>query len=313
MTETAAITIAICTHNRCRALAQTLRALMPQVRAAGADVEVIVIANDVTDATADVCAAANVRCLAEPARGLSHARNRAVAVARGAAILWLDDDVTVGPGVIDAYLRALAAHPEAAFFGGPIEPWLLDMPPDWADAALRVIPTVWAGLDLGAEDRPLRRGENPFGANMLIRRRALDAAFRTDLGRSGAGLIGGEESALFRGLKARGLHGRWVAAARVRHRIGPERQTLAYVARYFQGQAAQRLRLGDAVPEDGALGQLRARTAALRARLRYLRKRASASPEIWLPAYAEWHVLRGLQTAHRLEAMADGGQRRDHE
>jgi hypothetical protein len=312
VTETNTITIAICTHNRCRALAETLHALMPQARAAGADVEVIVIANDVTDATADVCGAAGVRCLHEPVRGLSHARNRAVAVARGAAILWLDDDVTVAPGLIDAYRRALAAHPEAAFFGGPIAPWLLDTPPDWADAALRVIPTVWAGLDLGAEDRPLRRGENPFGANMLIRREAFDAAFRTDLGRSGAGLVGGEESALFRSLKARGLRGRWVAAARVRHRIEPDRQTLAYVAKYFQGQAIQRVRLGDMGPEDGALGRLRACAAALQAGLRYARKRATGTPDVWLPAFAEWHVLRGLQAAHRLDVTAEGGQRRDH-
>lgn len=121
------ISVAICTWNRARLLEQTLAQLCRLVVPSGLRWELAVIDNSCTDDTSAVIdrykESLPIRSFVEPRLGLSHARNRAVAEARGEVLLWTDDDVLVSPDWLANYARAFREWPQAAYFGGPIQPW----------------------------------------------------------------------------------------------------------------------------------------------------------------------------------------------
>ncbi|MGB0498963.1 MAG: glycosyltransferase family 2 protein [Rubricella sp.] len=305
------LSIVICTHNRASELEKTLSSLKGCGGREADQVEILVVSNASTDGTEDVCDRAGVQCVAESRLGLSHARNKGIEVAKGDAILWLDDDVTLQAGLVETYLAALLAFPDHAFFGGPIEPVFEGAPPHWVEPAMASIPTVWSHLDYGGADRTLspERNEYPFGANMLIRRRALGDGFRTDLGRSSSTLVGGEETALLRSLAERGERGRWVAAAKVWHRIGRDRQNLAYIARYFEGYGIESEILSDGEPRGFDWTSLAGHSKIGRRWLRYLRKRMTADPAQWLRIYADLNIARGRRIAQRRKQALNASNR----
>ena len=108
----------------------------------GLDWELVVVNNNSPDDTDRVIAAHTgqlpiVRVF-EGKQGHCHARNAAVAAARGDFLVWTDDDVLVPPDWLTHYLDAAARHPEAAVFGGPVRPWFAVTPPAGS-------PTTWRG------------------------------------------------------------------------------------------------------------------------------------------------------------------------
>jgi glucosyl-dolichyl phosphate glucuronosyltransferase len=121
------VTIAICTYNRAALLRNTLDRLGEAVVPDGIEVEVIIVNNNCTDGTAqllrDYAGPLSLRAVFEPVAGVSNARNRVLSEAAGEYILWTDDDVLVDRDWIRAYAAAFRASPDAALFGGPIEPW----------------------------------------------------------------------------------------------------------------------------------------------------------------------------------------------
>ena len=93
------ITVAIPTYNRAELLRQTLAGVTRQDFPADR-YEVLVIDNNSRDDTRDVIAAfagtaPAVRHVPETRQGLDHARNRAIAEARGEIIVFADDDILV--------------------------------------------------------------------------------------------------------------------------------------------------------------------------------------------------------------------------
>jgi GT2 family glycosyltransferase len=66
-----------------------------------------------------------VRCVAEPRRGLSRARNAGLACARGEIVAFTDDDILVEPGWIGAILDGLGEDPRTVCLTGPILPQAL--------------------------------------------------------------------------------------------------------------------------------------------------------------------------------------------
>lgn len=299
------LSVVICTHDRASELSRTLAALALCPRPEGVSAEIVVVANACSDDTEAVAGAAGARVVREPRPGLSRARNAGIDASRGEAVLWLDDDATPAPGWLAAYADALRRHPRASFFGGPVRPEFRGPPPPWLDLAARRIPTTWSAIDLGPHDRPFRRGEAPFGGNMAIRRTALAGRFREDLGRvAGSGALGaGEETEYFGRLAAAGHRGLWAADAAVAHRIGPERQTLDYIARYWQGIGLQD-RMLQAGRHRGRLPR------PLREMLCYMAGRALGAPALWLPAFARMNRSLG-RMAPVVEELpgGDGGAR----
>ncbi len=235
------VTVAVCTWNRARLLDATLAAMRKLAVPERVEWEVLVVDNASSDETPSVCrrhqGALPLRCAFEPRQGLSHARNRAVAEARGDLIAWTDDDVLVEDQWLTAYARAEREHPDVSFFGGPVRAWFETEPPPWLPAGLPVIETAYAIRDFGGAPFPFEKGGRlPFGANFAVRAAVQRRhAYDPDLGRLGSVLRAGEESALLEGLLDRGYRGLWVPDARVRHFVGRERMTLAWVRDFYRG------------------------------------------------------------------------------
>lgn len=160
--------IVIPTRERPDYLEVALASIAPQAVAAGA--ELLVVHDDPPSPA--------IRALAERfgaaylshdrPLGLNAARNTGISHSQGELLVFVDDDVEVHPGWLEALLRAAREHPDAQVFTGPIRPRLEGRPPR---SCGREGPPI-TSLDLGSEDTD--RVRYAWGANLTIRRGALE-------------------------------------------------------------------------------------------------------------------------------------------
>lgn len=226
------LSVIIATYNRGEKLARTLRSLAAQTLPAG-KWEAVVVNNNSTDDTAEVFArfiasegaGLDIRMVTETRQGLSWARNRGLAEARGEIIVMIDDDEEVPPGFLAAYLDFFASHPRAVAAGGPMIACYEEVRPRWMSHYTEALAA--STIDLGGRVRRFPRGGYPIGGNMAFRREVFErvGTFDTALGRTGAGLLGGEEKELFGRVAAFGGEVWWVPGARVLHLIPAARVT----------------------------------------------------------------------------------------
>lgn len=235
------ITLLICTRNRRASLGRTLDSIARCRRPADLEWDVLVVDNGSSDGTRDEIEAfaskLPIRSVREETPGLSHARNTGVRNARGRYILWTDDDVLVDEGWLDAYRRAFLEHPEAAFFGGRVNPVLEPPTPSWLTENLDLLEHLLAARDFGSEPFEIRDADErlPFGASFAVRAEEQRAhPFDTDLGVSPTMRRSGEETQVLRAILAEGGIGRWVPDACVQHLIPARRQTIAYVVEHYR-------------------------------------------------------------------------------
>lgn len=284
------ITVAIPTWNRATLLRQTLEQLAALSIPAGIEWEVVVVANRCTDDTAAAVAAAApclpARLVHEPRIGVSHARNCALAEAKGEYVVWTDDDVQMNPDWLASYVAAFRRHPTAAVFGGPIRPWFAQEPPPWLQAAAGRVGSAYGLIDLGDREDAITASSVPYGANMAFRTAAQrEVPFDTALGRVGEkGMRRGAETRQIRAILQRGGAGVWVPNAIVRHYIPPEHMTTAYLRRYYYGRG-QAVAL--TVPDTSVrlFGRPRwALRSAVAHEVRYWGTRFVAPSPVWLDA-----------------------------
>jgi glucosyl-dolichyl phosphate glucuronosyltransferase len=311
------ITVAICTRNRARALDRTLASLTALALPAFVQWQLLVVDNGSDDDTATsvgkYAGQLPVHMLAEPRIGLSYARNRAIAEARGVYIVWIDDDVIVDPEWLRAYAEAFRAWPDAAFFGGPIAPEFEGTPPRWLQLALPHVDNAYAARDLGNAPVPLTLETLPFGANFAVRaEEQRQHLFDPELGRRDSALFAGEEWAVLEALLAEGASGRWVPGARLRHVIAPERQSVRYLRRYYVGNGMSLARTRSAADERMWLGRPRwVWREAFSQELAYRARRLYASADVWSVhlrrASIAWGLLRVPARDH-FGSPAGGGR-----
>jgi len=305
MSEQRLLTVAVCTFNRAAILRDTLDHLARARIPPGWQVEFLVIDNASTDDTDQLVRAARLprppRLLRCPIQGLSHARNMAVAHARGEAIVWLDDDVRPDPGILEAYVAALDQYPDRALFGGPVEPYFENDPPAWVRTLL---PQLQGVFSLRAEfppDEPFQRGRFPAGANMMCRIGVhRQIVFETRLGRVGASGLG-EDSLLLEDAMKLGFRGAWVPAARLEHFVPVSRQTTRYVSDWYASLAVthQIMNRSTAKASSRILGMPRwALREWLEGLTRYAIYRLLAGPESWFPALRAAGYVRGVLRYH---------------
>lgn len=228
------VSIIIPTHNRAPILARALASLGSLRVPEGTDVEVLVVANACTDGTHDVVDGARrradvpVRLVEEPVAGSSIARNTGVAHARHDLLASLDDDVWVYPEWLGALLDVCTAHP-ADGIAGRIELWWDAVErPAWLPPELD---RLLSALDHGRDVRELTTPD-VYGANCAFTRRLFEAAgpFEPELGRRGRGLVGGEDSLLYRRALERGFRVFYAPRCAVKHWVIPTRATPEYLA-----------------------------------------------------------------------------------
>lgn len=229
------VSIAICTRNRAASLARVLESLVAMNIPDGLRWEVIVVNNGSTDETDAVIARYQnrlpLRREFEAKPGKSNACNHAVAVAKGAYMVWTDDDVIVDPCWLSAYVDAFREFPDSVLFGGKIIPLFDEPMPPWLRECWVAVGGAFAHRDFGDDPVPLAVAGNrmPYGANFAVRT-AEQRAYRYDpaLGPGTAAGLGEETDLMLRMLKD-GITGYWVPLATVRHCISHARQTTRYI------------------------------------------------------------------------------------
>jgi glycosyltransferase involved in cell wall biosynthesis len=247
--STMKVDIAICSWNRSELLGQTLEHLRALRIPSEVTWSVVVVDNRSTDATADVTRRFDhllpIKYVFEERAGLNYARNRALAETNGDVLIFTDDDVIVDPGWLEAAVEALRRHPEAAVFGGRIDP-IFPEPPE--PVLLKAFPELAMGfcsLNHGPDERPLEAGEHVFGACFGFRRQAIggltfDIRFGTRGNRPGLW----DETEFVDRVRQRGGLVLWVPQMRLQHIVAPERATRSYFARYIQSKGCDAVRTG---------------------------------------------------------------------
>ena len=234
------VSFIICTYNRDVYIRRSMESVAHQ-DADGHLFELVLVNNKSTDRTDVICRefAAAFPHLAftyviEENQGLSHARNRGIKEAKGDILVYLDDDAFAEKDFVREMISFYDAHPQVQCTGGKTIPLFEDGKPKWMSHFL--MPLV-AAVDLGSVAKPFSRTQFPIGANMAIRRAAIEEVglFDTALGRKGKNLQGGEEKDMFNRIRAKG-HQPWYLPTTVAHHIIPaSRMTVDYIRKQARG------------------------------------------------------------------------------
>jgi GT2 family glycosyltransferase len=179
------VSVLICTRDRTDSVRTTLHSLLG-CRYPASRYEVVVVDNaSAEDSLSRMVAAefadheVNVRVEPEPEPGLSHARNRGLAVARGELVLFADDDVLLDRQWIAALAEPFA-DPKVGASSGMTLPDVLETPTQrWVEGfggRARAFEKRVFDLAAPPPDRPLfpfTIGEFGAGRNMAFRREPL--------------------------------------------------------------------------------------------------------------------------------------------
>jgi GT2 family glycosyltransferase len=234
------LAILVPTYNRAALLRRALSSLSAQVDAAS-DSQLIVIDNNSTDETRAVCGEfPHVRYLFEQAQGLSHARNAGIAELRDRQgmeiVVFVDDDVEVAPGWLDAVRRAFEARPDIDAVGGRVLPQNSSEFPAW------LTPSHWAPLalqDHGNQPRVFCADEprGLIGANLAVRTAMFDrvGVFSPHVQRVKDDIGSTEDHEFLVRMYAAGGKALYVPDALVTTRVPPERMTREYHRRWHRG------------------------------------------------------------------------------
>jgi GT2 family glycosyltransferase len=223
--------IIICTRDRGATLERTLHSFQSVKAPNGWSVELIVADNGSTDETARVVKNARhpsieIRHVFEPRPGKSRAQNTALAVARGEALLFTDDDVKPASNWLKCMASPLLEKRCDAVAGRIL------LSPELRRSWQTHMHGIWLA------DVPVLGAESPelVGASMGIHRSVFEKidAFDEELGPGASGF--GEETLLWMQMKEAGLRIQAVNDTFVTHYPDPTRLTrscwLAAAKRY---------------------------------------------------------------------------------
>ena len=241
--------IIVCTYNRDKFIYSSLQKIAEKGFTTS-DYEIVLVNNNSTDDTEKFCnkfkadyPQVTFRYFVETNQGLSFARNRGIAEAKGDWLVFIDDDAMLQPGYLANLKANIALHPDAGAFGGRITPvFESGVAPDWL---CRWTYSWVSAIDMGKDVKLFTGSKFPIGANMGISRAAIEkcGTFNTELGRNKKNLMGGEEKDIFFRLKAAGIPIYYFPDVSVNHIIPPHRTTAEFIAKFGVGiGASERLR-----------------------------------------------------------------------
>ncbi len=189
-------------------------------------------------------APAGLHILREPVAGLTHARVRGFAEARGEFAVLVDDDNVLAPDYLAQVIALFSDHPRVGVLGGKSQPEFETAPAEWTAEfhgllALRDLgdqPLISTGLRPPGAARSEYPAFAPIGAGMAIRRAAWEAWLRSPTRhqlsdrRGGELTSGGDNDIVFCALQA-GWEAGYFPSLSLTHLIPPGRTTPDYLAR----------------------------------------------------------------------------------
>ncbi len=212
------LSIVIATHARPASLVRLIASLAPQLHAG--DHELFVAENGTPSPVSldrsSFATDADIIHLHEPLPGKCRVQNRAIAAAHGDLIAFLDDDLAVAEGYVDAVERFFADNPHFAAMKGRILP---------AEDPVAKVGATAPYLDLPIADHGdgVAEVRGVLGANMAFRASALRQVGPFDE-RLGPGAAGHEEETeMSQRLRRTGLHIGYAPQALVWHEVDPAR------------------------------------------------------------------------------------------
>lgn len=228
--------IIVCTYNRAVSLRETIGALRAQRCSPSLSWEVIIVDNNSSDHTRKLVEEARsdwplLRYEFEGEQGLSHARNRGIAVASGTVLLFTDDDVLPEPDWLETTLAGMDKY-QADACGGYIAPIWETPPPAWLTERFYGFLAVRTER---SDDYPIQSpAQAPYGANMAVKKAVFDKVgmFDTSRGRKGKVLASGEDGELFERILAAGLQAVFLGQSRVHHKVESFRLSKRYFRRW---------------------------------------------------------------------------------
>jgi glucosyl-dolichyl phosphate glucuronosyltransferase len=232
--------IIICTYNRERYIGDTLNSVA-NLDFAQEQIELLLIDNNSTDRTPEICKEFRqrhpdypLRYIQETEQGLSSARNTGIREARGAILIFLDDDVYLDPDYLSYVDAHFNQYTDTAAAGTKIQVHYENREPTWMSHYLR---PMLGEQNLGRVSKEFGANRYPFGGSMAIRSEVLaqTGGFDTRIGRKGNALGANEEKDLFDRIRQRGHIIRYVPDAVLKHRIDDLRLTHDYVRRQAIG------------------------------------------------------------------------------
>lgn len=235
------ISVVICTYNRAAYIQDAMDSLYQQ--SIGKDqYEVIIVNNNSSDNTTDVCTAwinthrdANYAFYNESKQGASFARNTGAALAKGSLLCFMDDDAIAETDYLERIIRFFEEHPDAGGLGGRIIPKYIPEEPKWMSY---YVSSMVGNFDYSETVAVFSPNKYPLESNMIIRKIDFDAiqGFNVDLpGVVGTLRIGGEGKDFFFRLKALGRVIYYDPAIRVQHVVETAKLTKEYMYRVASG------------------------------------------------------------------------------
>jgi succinoglycan biosynthesis protein ExoM len=227
------VSVCVCTYRRPHLLATLLDDL------AGQDFcgpfEVIIVDNDPAGSATEVVENArerhptlNIRYAVEARKGISFARNRAVSLALGEFVAWIDDDESTTAKWLSLLLRAKSMYNADAVFG-PVIPVFPEGSSSWPIRS-RIFERPRHSSGTFIHTREARTG------NALVKRdwfRSFTAPFDIKLANTG-----GEDFDFFARIERKGARFVWCDEAEVSEIVPLERQRLLWVLeRKLRGSA----------------------------------------------------------------------------
>ncbi len=236
-----AASVVICTYNRLRMLERAVESCLAQATVRGMAFEVVVADNSPGGHAQDLIArlagsGARVRWIAASPPNISVARNAGLRAASAPLVAFMDDDLVLDPGWLDALVDTLEQG-GADVAIGPVRPRFEGVSPAWDPAGsrfTRVLPDRSGTRVVAGGAGRATSGFVVSTASSLWRRATcftdpepFDPAF---------GVSGGEDLDLFLRLQARGRRFVWCAEAGVWESVPASRTGLRFQAmREFTG------------------------------------------------------------------------------
>ena len=235
------VSVIICSYNRATYIPLALKSLTEQTVDANI-FETIIVDNNSTDNTAEVCAAFiashpsySITYLTEQQQGSSFARNTGAAMATGNWLCFMDDDAVAHKNYIEKIIHFFKNHPQANAMGGRIIPRYIPEKPTWIS---KHVASLMGDFEYSNEVVEFAAERYPLESNMIVDKKDFDAikGFSTEIpGVKGTLRIGGEGKDFFLRLKATGKTVYYCPDVIVEHIIEVVKLTPEYLYRVGSG------------------------------------------------------------------------------
>ena len=238
------LSIIICTYNRDKHIRRALESLVQQDYDHSA-YEIIVVDNNSNDKTSEIIKQFkqehpdfNIVLTGEKQQGLSFARNKGLALAKGDYVSYIDDDGIAHKDYVGQIKQYTEQFPDDVAFGGKVLPkYEKGKEPAWMSPYIERIISI---VDLGDDVKVLKK-IYPVGCNMFFKKSVLDeiGGFNTAL------KLRSDDKYIFLKIREAGYRVLYLPKVVVWHFIDDFRNSLDYVKKVSRlNGEAERTRIG---------------------------------------------------------------------